>query len=51
MFVDKGKTFAALLTDLSKASDCLPQDLNAYGVQFLSRKVNWELLVQWKAKN
>ena len=26
--VDKGKTFAALLTDLSKAFDCLPYDIN-----------------------
>ena len=25
--VDKGKTFAALLTNLSKAFDCLPHDL------------------------
>ena len=25
--VDNGKTFAALLTDLSKDSDCLPHDL------------------------
>ena len=35
-FVDKGKTFAAFLTDLSKAFDCLLHDLNfvkfnAYG--------------------
>ena len=34
--IDNGKTFGALLTDLSKAFDCLPHDLilaqlNAYG--------------------
>ena len=34
--VDKGKSFAAILTNLSKVFDCLPHDLiiakfNAYG--------------------
>ena len=42
--VDKGKTFAALLTDLSKASNCLPHDLidaklNAYGLSFLAARL------------
>ena len=38
--VDKGKPFAAFLTDLSKAFDCLPHELivgklNAYGFSLL----------------
>ena len=51
--IEKGKTFASLLTELSKAFDCLPDDLiiaklNAYGFSlsaarlmqiYLSKKV------------
>ena len=41
---DKGNVFAALLTDLSKAFDCLPHELiiaklNAYGFNLAERKL------------
>ena len=43
--VDKGKVFGALLTDLSKAFDCLPHELiivklNAYGFNLPAVKLN-----------
>ena len=34
--VDKGKTFGALITDLSKAFDCLPHDLKVAELTYLA---------------
>ena len=49
--VDKGKTFGALLTDLSKAFDCLPHTLiitklNAYGFSLFASKLICNYLSQ-----
>ena len=53
--VDKGKSFGALLTDLSKAFDCLSHDLllaklHAYGFSLLALKLIHSYLKN-KAKN
>ena len=53
--VDKGKSFGALLTDLSKAFDCLSHDLllaklHAYGFSLSALKLIHSYLKS-KAKN
>ena len=53
--VDKGKTFAALLTDLSKAFDCLPHDLiiaklNAYGFSLSATRLMQSCLCNRKQR-
>ena len=54
--VDKGKVFGALLTDLSKAFDCLSHELitgklNAHGFNLAALKVSPELPVKNTTKN
>ena len=51
--VDSGNVFGALLTDLSKAFDCLPHDLilaklHAYGFDEMSLKLMHDYLVDNK---
>ena len=53
--VDKGKTFAALLTDLSKVFDCLPHDLiiaklNAYGFSLSAARLMQSYLCNKKQR-
>ena len=53
--VDKGRTFAALLTDFSKAFDCLPRDLiiaklNAYGFSLSAARLMQSYLCNRKQR-
>ena len=50
--VDKGGVFGALLTDLSKAFDCIPHDLiiaklEAYGLQIDESKLFTTFIIQY----
>ena len=50
-FLDQGGAYGALLTDLSKAFDCLPHDLliaklHAYGLDTKSLKTNVSYLTK-----
>ena len=54
-FLDAGGAFGALLTDLSKAFDCLPHELliatfHAYGVDILSLKLLHSYLTKRKQR-
>ena len=53
--VDKGKTFGALLTDLSKAFDCLNHELltaklNAYGFDLSALRLIYDYLTNGKQR-
>ena len=53
--VDKGKSFNALLADLSKAVDCLSHELllaklNAYGFSILALRLIHSYLTNWKQR-
>ena len=53
--IDKGKVFGALLTDLSKAFDCLNHDLlraklNAYGFSFPALRLIHDYLLNRKQR-
>ena len=54
--IDQGRMFGALLTDLSKALDCLPHDiiiakLNAYGFDMKALNFIYDYLRNRKQKN
>ena len=54
--VDNGGAFGALLTDLSKAFDCIPHDLiiaklEAYGFQIDALRLVYLLSVKQKTKS
>ena len=54
--VDNGVAFGALLTDLSKAFDCIPHDLiiaklEAYGFQIDALRLVYLLSVKQKTKS
>ena len=54
--IDQGRMFGALLTDLSKAFDCLPHDiiiakLNAYGFDMKALNFIYDYLRNRKQKN
>ena len=54
-FLDAGGAYGALLTDLSKAFDCLPHEmliakLHAYGVDVPSHKLSYSYLTKRKQR-